>query len=329
MSSESGHSDQRQDRRGFLKKLTVISMLPWLHGCGQAERPLRVAAHPWPGYELLFLARQEGWLDAGQVQLLGTVSATESMRALAEGRVEVACLTLDEVLRASGQGMPLQVVLLLDKSAGADALYARPEIRDIHGLAGKRVAVEDSAVGAILLNRVLELAGLDEADILVVPLAAHGQKQAWAAGEIDAAITYEPFATQLAAYGAKRIFDTRSAPDLIIDVLAVNKDLVTAQRQEPALRSLLRAHFRALDHFNANPQDASYRMAGRLNLTGAEALDAFRGLVLPDSADNRRLLQPDSSVLRTARDLNRILIDKGELAEMEDISSLFSVAYLP
>src|SRR6056297_1591082 len=53
-------------------------------GCEQS-RPLEVAAHVWPGYELMYLAKELGWLDPQEVRLAPTTSATESIDALIAG----------------------------------------------------------------------------------------------------------------------------------------------------------------------------------------------------------------------------------------------------
>ena len=47
--------------------------------------PVRVAAHPWPGYELVFMAAREGWLRREDALLLQTTSATDSLRRLQQG----------------------------------------------------------------------------------------------------------------------------------------------------------------------------------------------------------------------------------------------------
>lgn len=88
-----------------------------LPGCGQSA-PLKVAAHVWPGYELMFLAKEQGWLDPERVELVSTPFASSSLEALISGQVDAAALTLDEVLSARDRGLPLTVVLVFNVSAG-------------------------------------------------------------------------------------------------------------------------------------------------------------------------------------------------------------------
>lgn len=97
---------------------TLAALLP---ACAR-EMPLRVAAHVWPGYELMFLARSLGWLDDNEVRLIETRNATESLAALARGEVDGAALTLDETLRGRAAGIPLTVVLVFASRAQPNAI---------------------------------------------------------------------------------------------------------------------------------------------------------------------------------------------------------------
>jgi NitT/TauT family transport system substrate-binding protein len=139
-------------RRGFLTKLAASAFL--LSGC-HPHVPMRVTAHPWVGYEPMFLARQHGWLDTRLVRLVETPSASDSLHLLGHGLVEAAALTLDEVLRARALGLPLVVPMVFDVSAGADGVLARQPVQPAE-LAGARIGVEQSAVGALMLAALLE-----------------------------------------------------------------------------------------------------------------------------------------------------------------------------
>ncbi len=76
-------------RRFVLSLLAASASLPWLGGC-QPTPPLNVASHVWPGYEFMFLARDQGWFNKQQVQLVETATASDSLRALSEQQVSAA-----------------------------------------------------------------------------------------------------------------------------------------------------------------------------------------------------------------------------------------------
>lgn len=293
------------------------------------DRPITIAAHLWPGYEMLFLAAREGWLDSDQARILETLSASDSLQALAEGRVDGAALTLDEVLRARADGTELAVVAVFNLSAGADMLLARPSITRLEDIAGHAIGVEQGAVGALMFAEALRAAGLNPEDVTPVQLTIDEHLAAWEQGRIDACITFEPIASQLLARGAVKLFDSRRIPETIVDVLAIRPEALT-RRHAQAVRHLIASHFRGLEHLHRNPQDAAHRIAGHLNLPAADALLAFKGLVLPDVRANRRLLageEPDLAT--TARKLSRFLVGQGLIGDCDDLAGLIRPDFLP
>lgn len=317
---------QRCSRRTALGILAATGLLPLLGGCSSS--PLKIAAHPWPGYELLFLAQREGWLTEKLVKLQTTASASESLQALANGSADAAALTLDEMLKARGNGIPLTAVLVFDLSAGADVVMARPGITSLRQLAGKRIGVEQSALGALVLQLTLQAAGLDQTRISVVPVTPDNHLEVWQAQQLDAVITYEPVASRLGSQGARIIHDSRSMPGMIFDLLAVRTDLLHSRAE--GLRAAVAGHFKALEHLQHNPQDAAYRMAGRLKLAPRQVLDTFRGLELPALYANQGYLGGAvPGIFAAARMLNDLMVAKGMLKRPDNLAELVSAAFLP
>ena len=256
-------------RRQVLFGLSALPLLALSGGC-QTEAPLTVASHVWPGYEFMFLARSEGWLPADNVRLYETPSATRSIAALREGYAHAAALTLDEVLRVRADGMALTVVLVFDVSAGADVVVAKPAIRQLSNLRGAVIGAETTALGALMLDRLLSRAGLGKNDVKIISVTPDGHLEAWRQHQLDALVTYEPTAGRLLAEGARRLLDSRQFPETIFDVLAVKSEAAPAYRD--GLRTLIAGHFRGIRHLRQNPQDAAYRLASRLELPGDKVL---------------------------------------------------------
>jgi NitT/TauT family transport system substrate-binding protein len=317
-------------RRAFLALPGALAAVPLLPGCGWLfDKPITLAVHVWVGYESLFLARDKGWLDVKQVQLLETRSAVESLKALAEGRVQGAALTLDEMLSARASGLPLSLVMVFDISLGADTLLVRPDIKTLAALKGRRLGYESSSVGAVMLTQILESAGLTQSEVQLTSISLDQQHDAWRKHQVDALITYEPLSSQLLAQGAVKLFDSRQIPNSIIDVLVMRRDALKAPYAQ-ALRHLVHSHFRALDYLKRNPQDAAYRMARHLNLPSAGVQQAFKGLLLPDVANNYRLLAGASpELIASAQKLSRLMV-KGRLLKQDDsLTDLIEADFLP
>ena len=144
--------------------LCLIGLAVVLAACSPQSQPLRIAPHPWVGYETLCLAQDRGVLPQS-VTLRHGQRAADTLAALRAGTVDAGMLTLDEMLTARAAGTPLMAVLIFDSSSGADVLLARPQLRQLGDLAGKRIGYEPTTVGVLVLGEVLAQAGLAEAAV--------------------------------------------------------------------------------------------------------------------------------------------------------------------
>jgi len=298
-------------------------------GCAPKPEPITISTHIWPGYEPISLAREMGWLDEKQVKLVQATSATESIKLLEEGKVDAAGLTLDEVLRIREKGIPVSVIVVCDISAGADMLVARPDIKTLSDLKGRSIAVEDGALGALIFYQVLQAAGLKPEDVKLVSITIDKQAEAWRSGKIDAAITYEPAASEMMSLNGRKLFDSRQIPNFIFDVIAVRTDVLDEAHGD-ALRHLVSAHLKGLRYININPVDVAYRMAPHFKLSHDQVMATFQGLVLPDLDNNIRLLDPaTSTVLKSAELIAGVMLKAGILHQKPDMNGLVRPEYLP
>jgi NitT/TauT family transport system substrate-binding protein len=194
-------------------------------------------------------------------------------------------------------------------------------------VSGKRIGVESTTLGTVMLYELLDSAGLQPADVTVVPMSGD-HVAAWKAGNLDALVTYEPWAEPLLASGLVDIFDTRRMPGVIVDVLAVREDRARAHEDE--LRALVSAHFEALRLWRSNPVDTAYRLSRFLDVEANEVGRVLNGLDLPDAVYDRHFLAPPATELsRTAADLGRILTKAGQLRHPPRLENLFIADYLP
>lgn len=310
-------------RRPALQLLCAWSAWP-LWGCAPA--PLRLGIIPWIGFETLRMGAERGWVPAS-VQLRQMANATEVRAALQRNELDAATLTLDEMLASRGQGVPLAAVLVMDQSAGADMLVARPAVGSLAGLRGRRIAVEESAVGALVLVTVLQRAGLDRKAVEVVPMPVNEQPAAWAQNRIDAAITFEPTASHLLRESGRRLFDSRTMPDTLFDVLAVRRDRLATCGA--AVGAAVRSHFVGLNHLRVNRADAVHRIARQQGVSPAEVRAALAGVALPDLARNKALLTGEQLIRGPAQRLADLMLEHGLLARHEGLGDAFEGGFLP
>ena len=150
------------------------------------------------------------------------------------------------------------------------------------------MAVESGALGAYMITRALELNGMTLDDVQVVDLDVSAHEQAYLAGQVDAAVTFDPFRTRLLAAGARELSSSLEIPGEIVDVLVVHQE--TIERNPAQVRQLVADWFAALDYRVRQPQEAAEFTARRLKISPEEVRQSYEGLYLPDEAANRRLL---------------------------------------
>ena len=203
----------------------AVMALAALAGCEKpADVPVAIGTNIWPGYEPGYIAKDNKLYGVTDVSLRQFPSATEVLRAFRNQSVDFAALTLDEALMLRQSGIAIKIFLITDISNGADAIIAKPDIASVQGLSGKKVGVENSALGAYVLGRALQQHGLSDRDIRQVSITVDETVEAFTKNRVDAVVTFEPFKSQLLRGEARQIFDSREIPDEIIDVLVVRED---------------------------------------------------------------------------------------------------------
>ena len=313
-------------RRTVLHAAAALSLGGALGGCAPPEPPLRLGSIVFPGYEFVFLAREKGWLDERQVRLIELLSNTDALRALASGQLEAAMLTLDEMLSAQADGLDLCAVLILDVSAGADAVLAHPPLT-LKELAGRRIAVEDSAGGAIMLSALLAAAGLRIEQVRKESFTLDRSIEFYRQRRVDFIISVEPWVSQLERLGARRIFDSARIPGRIVDVLAVRRGVLDSHAD--AVRQLVAAHFRALAHWRSQPEEAQRLLAARLRLGPSEVSTAYKGLEMLDVADNRAWMQRDGQLTRVLQELQPAMQQDALLQRAFGLAEVADSSFLP
>jgi NitT/TauT family transport system substrate-binding protein len=307
----------------------ILSILAWLAcaaamvGCVREPEPaLRIGTNVWIGGEPLYLARELGELKPDAVQLVEYPSASEVLRAFRNSAIDGMVISFDELLGLAADGLQPRIVVVLDVSHGADAVVGRAGMRTMNDLKGKRVAVESGALGAYVLSRALALNAMQAGDVNVVHLESNEQPSAFEKGQVDGAVTFDPYRAQLLRAGASTLFDSTRIPGEIVDVVAVRAGVL--EKQPKAVHALLAGWFSATDYLKREPKDAARRMGIRQQSTGEQFLESLSGLHIPSREENLRMLggtapelvpsgqrlmtlMLESKLLRTAVDVNSVL----------------------
>ena len=319
----------RATRAIFLSVCCATPMMA-LTGCSSEtvspvadpETPMLIGTNVWSGYEPLYLARSLGYYD-DSIRLVEFSSASQVLRAVRNRTIQGAALTLDEALLLRELKHDIRVILVADVSDGGDAILARPDIKTVADLRGRRIGVENTALGGYVLTRALELHEMTPIDVEVVPLQINEQERAFVTKKIDAVVTFDPVRSRLIAEeDAQTIFDSTQIKGEILDVLVMRADMLASRQAQ--ITQILNGWFKARQYVDQHPNDAADRSMARLKLSGDEVLDSFEGLHWPSVAENLEMLDgPAPRLMNVAQKLKSVMLREGLLKEDIDLTGLF------
>jgi NitT/TauT family transport system substrate-binding protein len=310
--------------RRALPRLVFVLLVLSLSSCmRETQPPLRIGTNVWIGSEPLYLARDLQYFDRDTVQLVEYPSASEVLRAFRNQALDGMIISLDELFLLAVDGLQPKIVVVADVSHGADVVVGRSGMRAMKDLKGRRVAVESGALGAFVLSRALALNGMQAAEVSIVHLESNEHPAAFEQGQVDGAVTFDPFRGQLLRAGAHTLFDSTQIPGEIVDLLAVRASVL--EKNPPALQRLLTGWFKALDYLAREPKDAAARMAVRQQITGEQFLQALQGLHIPSRAENLTMLAgPTPSLVVSGRQLMTLMVDAKLLRSTFEIEGLLA-----
>jgi NitT/TauT family transport system substrate-binding protein len=293
-----------------------------------APKPYKVGFNAWIGSIAFFVAQQKGFFkDEGlDVQTKSFSSPGDGLKPLLSGDLDAVLSTADSVLtvvdKAPGQ---LEIVYLTDTSSGADAILAKKDIKGIKEMKGKKVAATLGQCNQLLLSKALEKAGLTEKDINLVNMNPDDAGAAFAAGQLDVAVTWEPWITKVS--GEKKghvIFSSKDTPMLILDVLAVNTK--GAAKKSAETRAFLKALNRGYEFVLAHKEEAAALAGKALEQKPEEVKPMLDKITLYGPAKNLELLAGPAA--EASKQVAQFFKDKKVNDTLVDTSTLFNASYL-
>jgi NitT/TauT family transport system substrate-binding protein len=180
-------------------------------------------------------------------------SEDERWAKLKSGEWDVLATTLDGLAKQSDPSIGA-ITAVIDESAGADKLVAKPEITTINDLKGKRIAYSQGSVGEYFLYYALSLAGLGPQDVTLVPKnAVPDAVAAYASGEADAVSAWVPDVQEAEQAGAKTVIASDKLR-AILDVLITSRPAIDGKAE--AIQAFHDAWFEALKTMIDTPDQA-------------------------------------------------------------------------
>ncbi|MBI5839454.1 MAG: ABC transporter substrate-binding protein [Chloroflexi bacterium] len=314
----------------FVPAVLLIAMLAVSACAPKAAEPvkIRIGTQPWIGYGPWWIAQEKGMFTAHglDVELVDFVQDTEVNAAFASGEMDAANLATHTAIKLFANGVDLKVVLLEDASYEADAMMAGPDVQSIADLAGKSVAYEEGSTSDLLLNYALSQNGMSLADISPAPMPASDAGSALIAGQVAAAVTYEPYISAALAENSDLhvVYTAGERPGLISDVFVISGKF--ASENPEAAKELLKVWDEAMAFYKSNPDEAKGIIATAVGSAPEELTTAFDGVQFYDLAENRSQLTGDFAA--TIEDVANVSMSIGLFDSIPDLKALVDASFL-
>lgn len=299
-----------------------------LSACGAPAKPtvVRIGTQPWIGYGPWWIAKEKGIFEKYglQVELVDFVEDKEVNAAFASGDMDAANLATHTALKLYASGLNLKLILIEDASYQADAVIAPSTITSIADLKGKKVAYEEGTTSDLLINYALAQNGLSLADIEPVFMPASDAGATLIAGQVDVAVTYEPYIAAALAENPdlKVLYSAAERPGLISDVLVINPKL-----DSKIATALLKVWDEALAFYKSNPEEAKAIIAKAVGSTPEELQTAFDGVQFYTLAESKAELFGQPSVL--LKDVADVAQSIGLFEAAPDLTKIVDTSMYP
>jgi NitT/TauT family transport system substrate-binding protein len=289
--------------------------------------PLTVGYSDWPGWVAWQVAIDKGWIkEAGLDLTFQWFDYSASMDAFSAGKLDANLMTNGDTLVTGAGGGKGVMVMLTDYSSGNDMIVAKPGIKSLKDLKGKKVGIEVGLVEHLLLLHGLSSVGMKEKDLKLVNAKTNETPQVLASGQVAAIGAWQPISGQAmkASPGSHPIYTSMQAPGLIYDVLAVSPASLNAHKAD--WMKLIGVWDKVVHYINdpATQDDAVKIMAARVELTPEDYKPLLQGTHLIDVAEGKKTFVKGpglSSLYGSSKIADGFNVDNDVYKKAQDINS--------
>ncbi len=257
-----------------------------------AGAPLKIGYSDWPGWVAWQVAIDKGWLkEAGVDAQFEWFDYSASMDAFAAGKIDAVTVTNGDALVMASSGAKNVMILLTDFSNGNDMIVAKPGIKSLKDLKGKKIGLETGLVEHLLLLNGLEKSGMKETDVTIINTKTNETPQALASGDLSAIGAWQPNSGEAMkrVSGAKPVYTSANEPGLIYDVVTVNPASLASRKAD--WEKVVKVWDKVVTYINdpKTQPDAVKIMSARVGLKPEAYLPLLKGTKLLNLQDGKKV----------------------------------------
>lgn len=322
--------------KGYTKR--AVAALSLSLGLFTASAPsfadVSIGYSDWPGFVAWQVAIEKGWFkEAGVTAKFEWFDYSASMDAYAAGKIDGVLITNGDALVTGSAGAKSLMIMLTDYSNGNDMIIAKPGIKSIKDLKGKKVAVEQGLVEHLLLLNALKNSGMKESDVTIINAKTNEMPQVLASGDVSAVGAWQPISGQAmkAVPGSRPIVTSADEPGLIYDGLAVNP--ASAKQKRAEWLKVLKVWDRVVTYVNdpKTQADAVKIMSSKSGVTPEEYLPMLKGTKLLSLSDNKKVYKKATgfkSIYGSTTVANEFNMANGVYKDAQDVDSYIDASFI-
>ncbi|MBI4244497.1 MAG: ABC transporter substrate-binding protein, partial [Planctomycetes bacterium] len=280
----------------------------------ESRKTIQFAIATWPGFATGFVGLEKGFFEDLPVKFLIMDDSQARHAAFQSDQVDIMISSADVFIQEYAQGIKGIIILVTDESFGGDGIVAKTEINKPSELLGKKIAFARATPSHFLLYKILEKAKInpDQIQAVVVDDPSYAG-QAFLGGSVDAAVTWEPFLTQVKNSGKGHVLlTTLNYPGIIVDVLVAKESL--AQDKE-TLNKIIRGWIKSVQYISEYQKESQNIIAQSLKILPEDAENMIAGLRFADLERNQQFLCSETDAPR----LLSIIQDAGIFWQSQNI----------
>lgn len=314
----------------MLKKTLVAVAATALCLAAQAQdTKVTVAISGWTGFAPLTLAKEAGLFKKHGLDVtIKKIPQKDRHLAIASGDVQCAATTVETWIVWNANGVATTQIFQLDKSFGADGMVVKPNIQKITDLKGKTVAA--SAPGTapyFTLAWFLKKNGMSLKDVNIVNLEPQAAANAMIAGtgNLDAAMTYEPFLSAVRAKPeAGKIIATTLDYPMVMDTFGCTPKFLADNPK--AAQGLTNGYFDALEMIKAEPRKSFEIMGADVKQTAEQFEGSQKFLRWQDRESNKKFFAGEHAEF--SKKAAQILLEAGIIRALPDMGKLVDTRFI-
>lgn len=326
---------RRTFKRSILLVLaTVITVFSIISGCQpqSTEQVYHIGLGPWIGFGPLYLAQEKGFFQEVGIkpELTVITGLAERNSALKSGKIDALAAPVDYFVLSAGNRLETKTVMAIDESVGGDGIVAKKSIKSFQDLKGKKVAFQRGLPSEFFLRALLQQNGMNLDDLEAIDMETAQGGAAFIAGQVDAAVVWEPWLTKAKEEGNGYILaSTKEYPNLIVDCLAFNQKVVEQSPQD--VQKIVDAVLKAIAYWQNNPEEANQIMAPFFELDAAKYAQILSGARFTDLARNREYFgtkENPGPIFEVAKQASDIWLKAGVIEVAVSPESIISTEFI-